>query len=132
MPFSLPSLFCLPASRGREYTIGLICGTPDADLAGVTENLPVDDEIDLTPENIGRAVDGWYRDLLVIVDLELDVALVRMAAIQARIMAVRTKAMRSGSRVITSAASREIDPLLQTLSDQARLLQRASAIRRMG
>lgn len=87
-------------------------------------------EIELTPANIGHAVDAWFRELLLILDLEIDVALVRLAGIQARIMALRTRAMRSQSRVITGTVARELDPLLQTLADHARLLQRASSIRR--
>lgn len=98
----------------------------------MSEQIGTAGEIELTVESIGKAVDGWYKQLLLAVDMEIDYALVRLAGIKTEVMALRTKAMRSQARVINAAATREIDPLLDTLADHARWLGRASTIRRGG
>lgn len=90
-----------PALDGEARELRLECGGLDTEVIGMsTKQAP---GAELTVEAIHRHVDGWYLQSLTVMDMELDVALVRIATIQGRMMALPTKAMRSQTRVITAA-----------------------------
>jgi len=85
-------------------------------------------ELDI--EKLQDDLDGWYRELLTLEDLEADLAMLKLAHLSAKAAAARTRVSRSSSRASVGFLARELDPFLLTLLSHARLLERAMSIRR--
>jgi hypothetical protein len=95
-------------------------------------HIPADPSGHLDIERLEEELDNWYLELLQVQGSEPDVALVRIAGLQAKASATRARVIRLESRAARSFLSRELDPFLATLTSHALLHQRVASIRRGG
>lgn len=76
-----------------------------------------------------QELDTYYRDLLDLASMEPGMAMQKLSAIHARLVGIRADLVRMDDRSAQTLRTQEIDPLINAVMDQFKILSRFVSIR---